>query len=67
MFGFVVANPEKLNEEQRETVRQLKAEGVTRLCTHLTLTADRRKAFLDCTAGKGRWVQGMLDLETGAW
>lgn len=45
----------------------LRAEGVTRLCTHLTLTADRKKAFLDCSAGRGRWIQGMLDLETGAW
>lgn len=44
---------------------------VRRLATHLTLTGDRKKAFLDTEIltpeGKSRWLQGMLDLETGAW
>lgn len=44
---------------------------VTRLATHLTLTMDRKKAFLDAAVrpegGKERYLQGMLDLETGAW
>lgn len=44
---------------------------VLRLATHLTLTSDRRRAFLDTEIltpeGKSRYIQGMLDLETGAW
>ena len=42
---------------------------VTRFYTHLTLTRDRKKAFLDVAAnasdGKTRFVQGLLDLATG--
>ena len=44
---------------------------VRRLATHLTLTMDRKKAFLDTEVktpeGKTRYIQGMLDLTTGAW
>ena len=44
---------------------------VRRLATHLTLTSDRRRAFLDTEVytpeGKSRYIQGMLDLQTGAW
>lgn len=44
---------------------------VTRLASHLTLTRDRKKAFLDAGVrtpeGKDRYLQGLLDLETGAW
>ena len=44
---------------------------VRRLATHLTLTSDRKRAFLDTEVftpeGKSRYLQGMLDLETGAW
>ena len=40
-----------------------------RYYTHLTLTKDRKRAFLDTALvnaeGKHRWVQGMLDLATG--
>lgn len=40
-----------------------------RYYTHLTLTKDRKRAFLDTSlvnaAVKRRWVQGMLDLATG--
>ena len=40
-----------------------------RYYTHLTLTKDRKHAFLDTALvnaeGKHRWVQGMLDLATG--
>lgn len=51
---------------------ELKALGeVRRLATHLTLTSDRRRAFLDTEIltpeGKSRYIQGMLDLQTGAW
>ena len=51
---------------------ELKAIGdVRRLATHLTLTSDRKRAFLDTEIrtpeGKNRYIQGMLDLETGAW
>lgn len=45
--------------------------NITRLATHLTLTRDRRQAFLDAAVrtpeGKERYLQGLLDLETGAW
>lgn len=34
------------------------------ICTHLTLTRDRSKAFLDMKIG-GRYIQGMLDIKTG--
>lgn len=44
---------------------------IRRLATHLTLTMDRSKAFLDTEIktpeGKNRYIQGMLDLTTGAW
>jgi len=35
-------------------------------CTHLTLTADRKKAFLDSRVDD-KFVQGMVDLETGKY
>lgn len=34
-------------------------------CTHPTLTRDRKKMFLDISAPKKRYIQGLLDLETG--
>ena len=34
-------------------------------CTHPTLTRDRKKMFLDIQVSKKRYVQGLLDLETG--
>ena len=44
---------------------------VKRFYTHLTLTRDRRKAFLDTAItrpdGKEFYVQGLLDLGTGAF
>lgn len=44
---------------------------IMRLATHLTLTQDRKQAFLDTeirtTEGKTRYLQGLLNLETGAW
>lgn len=44
---------------------------ITRLATHLTLTQDRKKAFLDVSLdtpeGRTRYLQGMLDLVSGKW
>ena len=44
---------------------------VIRLASHLTLTRDRKKAFLDVAVrtegGRKRYIHGMLDLATGAW
>ena len=40
--------------------------GQTRLCTHLTPSADRTKVFLD-TFGEQGEVQGALDLKSGAF
>lgn len=52
--------------------KELEAMGrVLSLATHLTLTRDRTKAFLDVhiltPEGKRRYVQGLLTLATGAW
>ncbi len=46
----------------------LKAEGKTifRYCTHLTLTHDRKKAFLDLRIDD-RFLQGVVDLGKGTW
>ena len=38
-----------------------------RVCTHLTLSPDRRKAFLDIRRADGRSDPGTLDLTTGAF
>ncbi len=38
----------------------------TRYCTHITLTADRTKAFLDVEIDR-TYIQGMLDFKTGKW
>lgn len=44
---------------------------ILRLASHLTLSRDRKRAFLDTEIltpeGKSRFIQGMLDLTTGAW
>ena len=44
---------------------------VRRLASHLTLSRDRKRAFLDTEIftpeGRSRYIQGMLDLTTGAW
>lgn len=44
---------------------------IARLATHLTMTQDRKKAFLDTEIrtpeGKSRYLQGMLNIETGEW
>ncbi len=46
----------------------IKAEGkkIFRYCTHLTLTPDRKKAFLDLRIDD-KFVQGVVDLEKGTW
>ncbi|MDZ7617164.1 MAG: hypothetical protein U1E05_09180 [Patescibacteria group bacterium] len=46
--------------------RELKAEGkeVRSFATHVTLTADRGKVFMDARVDD-RFIQGMLDIETG--
>lgn len=38
-----------------------------RVCTHLTLSSDRKKAFLDIRRADGRSDPGTLDLTTGAF
>lgn len=47
---------------------ELTAEGhkIHYLCTHLTLTSDRKKAFLDSRIDD-KFVQGTVDLETGRY
>ncbi len=48
--------------------KELTSEGkrIYNYCTHLTLTADRKKAFLDSRVDD-KFVQGMVDLETGGY
>ena len=45
---------------------QLKAEGVqvSRFATHVTLTTDRTKVFMDARVDD-RFIQGLLDIKTG--
>ncbi|MBO4340381.1 MAG: hypothetical protein J5835_02990 [Bacteroidales bacterium] len=39
---------------------------ITRCCSHITLTRDRRKVFLDAIVND-TFYQGLLDLYTGEW
>jgi len=50
-----------------ELLRECPAGRPSGICCHLTLNAARTKAFLDVSAGKGKWIQGMLDLASGTW
>jgi len=58
------ASPEK--EKLCEIPPQLTAEGacVLSCATHVTLTPDRSKAFMDARVDD-RFIQGMLDIKTG--
>ena len=38
---------------------------VSRLCTHLTMTSDKKHFFLDARVGNHKFVQGLVDIETG--
>ena len=38
---------------------------VSRLATHLTRTSDKRHFFLDARSGNHRFVQGIVDIESG--
>ena len=38
---------------------------VSRLCTHLTMTSDGKHFFLDARVGNHKFVQGLVDMETG--
>lgn len=65
------ANPE-VEVKLCDIPEELSSLGrIARLATHLTLTMDRKKAFLDTEIrteeGKNRYIQGMLNLETGEW
>ena len=40
---------------------------VKRWYTHLTLTADRTRAFLDISVGAKRWIQGLLRFSDGSF
>lgn len=47
-----------------------KGRSVAYYCTHLTLTKDRKRAFLESKLGKDKdaaYVQGCVNLETGAY
>jgi hypothetical protein len=58
------SSPEK--EKRCEIPPQLKAEGsnVLGYATHVTLTPDRTKVFMDARVDD-RFIQGMLDIRTG--
>ena len=48
---------------------ELKKEGPMRsYCTHLTLSADRKKAFLETRCrNEDRWVQGLVHIDSGTF
>ncbi len=68
-FKFNVADPEKTRRRLFELPANLPALGkIKSLCMHLTLSSDCRSAFLDTTLdAPRRWVQGSLDLTSGAY
>lgn len=46
----------------------LVAEGAfLRYAMHLTLSADRTKAFLDAALGDDTWVEGVIDIPSKSW
>lgn len=52
--------------EHAEIVCIPKIEGnPTRLATHLTRTSDKKHFFLDARVGNHKFVQGIVDIETG--
>ena len=74
LYWFEPSGLHKMNlrASPRQRVRlcdipqQLKAEGesIRSLATHLTLTSDRSKVFMDARVDD-RFIQGMLDIKTG--
>lgn len=40
---------------------------LARACSHITLTQDKRKVFLDAWVSPDTFYQGLLDLYTGEW
>ena len=71
-FRVDFKDPKHTVKKLCDVPQELTALGeVRRLATHLTLTADRTRAFLDTEVrtpeGKSRYIQGMLTLSTGAW
>ena len=50
--------------------KQLLANGsgsISRACSHITLTQDKTKVFLDAWVSPDTFYQGLLDLYTGQW
>lgn len=39
---------------------------IKRICTHVSLTSDKKKVFIDCRINN-EFYQGMVELSTGAW
>ncbi len=80
---YIRRNPDRicrrdmLSDPEKEITMAMIPERFTRpgvkvryYCTHLTLTRDRQKAFLDVGLtedGKDTYEQGLLDLTTGRW
>ena len=69
----LLVDPKKEIEVCRLPVETIlaKGESVSYWCTHITLTQDRGKAFLDigirCPDKSMRYVEGTVDLATGKW
>ena len=70
-FRLDFANPKKPVKLCDVPPALLKQGRINYLYTHLTLSKDRSAAFLDCgltsPEGKRLYVQGMLNLKTGAY
>ena len=62
--GIFKRSPGK--NEKAKLLCKPKLEGfVSKLATHLTMTSDKKHFFLDARVGNRRFVQGLVNIETG--
>jgi len=65
-WGNCVYKREPDPEKKAKLICTVNVKGnISRLCTHLTRTSDKKHFFLDIRAGNHRFIQGLLDIETG--
>ena len=66
LYRMALAAQPRQPEKLCEIPQELRSAGkqIRGLATHLTLTRDRRKAFMDARVDD-RFIQGMLDISTG--
>ena len=65
-YGKCLYKREPGKDKKAQLLCKPKIDGhVTRLATHLTRTSDKKHFFLDARNGNRRFVQGLVDIETG--